>query len=1210
MFLNHQAVRAIVLVAAWLLSAQAPAQDAGSLKPGDDQTAAAVAQRNRDWKSAQSFAAKQNWGQAIRVGRQALAVHDRFIRDEPRELDAMLDALAFWHSKQREFPESGELAKRVEKLRSEHLGATHWRSVNARLDIALYARLSQLTDDEWQQFIEADGLRAETVALASAGRHADALEKALQTLPVYERLLGREHPTALSCVMVVAACHLELGQYFEALPLVKGLAGPMLKLKGPVHPDSVNCLKLLARFNEAIGDLATAEEACRRILEIQPHLNGPQHAETIAAEVEVGRVCVVRKKYDEAERLLATALKKQRDLLGDEHVATAQTMKVLGTCYCEQGKADDAERLLPGCVTLFEKLTGERSLATASAYNALGKWRLLAGEMRQAEKDLKRSLEICEERLGKSHPTLLKVLENLAGMYDLASLPGAARQIRLRSLEIADKSFGPMNVVAGEAAENLANTYLAMNDFALAHPLLLRAQLIRNRELGEEHPQTAAVVAQLAYVYQGVNEPHRAEPLYREALAVFDKHPFSVEAAQIRKRLGSLYLNQGQIEQAETEFRAALNGFENHSGTDHRVALQIKTALAVAAIHHGDFQAAVQWMSDVVGKMERTLQPNDAAWIEVLEVAGIASLGAGNPQQAERLLNRSLAVAARWLELSAAFESERQRLQQMMLLRNALDLYLSLPPSVNRSPETLYETVLSWKGGTAQRQWRDRQEATPETDQLTADLQAACRKLGTLTLRVPEPAQRVGWVHEIFELNMRKEKLEQERASLLSWRRRRLDLPASTPDIQRSLPPGTALVDFVQYSRTSFEPDKQAEGALRRVMREHYVGFVLRRDRIVLQIDFGDVGPINDAVLKWRKSRGYRPDAGQTDWAAEVGRLLWEPLRPYVDKCDTILISPDGILSQLAWNMLPGSKPGSYLIEDHAIGIVPESQMIPLLPARRRGEPATAASESLLLVGNVDYSAPATSDSRPTETNGGRFQFNPLRGTSAEVQSLRSHFQRRFPAGNVTLLDRSQATEGAFWREAPQHRWLHIATHGFFSPPSIKTALATQHRVDPRMEEHSGISLFHVGFLNGLALTGANVGAAGEGDDGILTALELSTMDLRHIEIAVLSGCETGLGQIQPGEGSFGMQRALQIAGVGATVGSLWTVSDEKTNLLMQRFYTNLWDKQLPKLEALRQAQLWLLNSANGAGTSATADGSKRLSPHYWAPFVLSGDWR
>jgi CHAT domain-containing protein len=164
--------------------------------------------------------------------------------------------------------------------------------------------------------------------------------------------------------------------------------------------------------------------------------------------------------------------------------------------------------------------------------------------------------------------------------------------------------------------------------------------------------------------------------------------------------------------------------------------------------------------------------------------------------------------------------------------------------------------------------------------------------------------------------------------------------------------------------------------------------------------------------------------------------------------------------------------------------------------------------------------------------------------------------------------------------------------------------------MNPEFKERSNVSVFHVGYLNGLALAGANVGTVGEGDDGILTAAELATMDLRSVDVAVLSGCETGLGEAHAGEGSFGMQRALQMAGVGTTVGSLWTVSDEKTNLLMQRFYRNLWSGNLTKLQALREAQLWMLNTGGREDSPQSASAAKRLSPHYWAGFMLSGDWR
>jgi CHAT domain-containing protein len=156
-----------------------------------------------------------------------------------------------------------------------------------------------------------------------------------------------------------------------------------------------------------------------------------------------------------------------------------------------------------------------------------------------------------------------------------------------------------------------------------------------------------------------------------------------------------------------------------------------------------------------------------------------------------------------------------------------------------------------------------------------------------------------------------------------------------------------------------------------------------------------------------------------------------------------------------------------------------------------------------------------------------------------------------------------------------------------------------------------------------LVLTGANRRAVDGQEDGILTALEVSGLDLSHVELATLSACETGLGQTAGGEGLLGLQRAFQLAGAKTTMASLWQVPDKATQLLMERFYDNLWNssRKTSKLDALLEAQRWMLREGakqSGmtrgltfeAGDVATVPSSGRLPPYYWAAFVLSGDWR
>jgi len=222
------------------------------------------------------------------------------------------------------------------------------------------------------------------------------------------------------------------------------------------------------------------------------------------------------------------------------------------------------------------------------------------------------------------------------------------------------------------------------------------------------------------------------------------------------------------------------------------------------------------------------------------------------------------------------------------------------------------------------------------------------------------------------------------------------------------------------------------------------------------------------------------------------------------------------------------------------------------------------------------------------------------------------------------------ASEGAFREAAPKHRYLHLATHGFFADPSVRSALARDvNERDPLQSQllsDQSIVGYHPDLLSGIVLAGANAPPP-EGDDGILTAAEVQALDLRRVDLVTLSACETGLGQSAGGEGLLGLQRAFQVAGAKHVVASLWMVDDHATQALMTEFYTNLWQRKLPPIEALRQAQLKMLvayqpkdkklragfqdakidAAALAAARERLKAGEATLPPFYWAAFVISG---
>ncbi len=130
--------------------------------------------------------------------------------------------------------------------------------------------------------------------------------------------------------------------------------------------------------------------------------------------------------------------------------------------------------------------------------------------------------------------------------------------------------------------------------------------------------------------------------------------------------------------------------------------------------------------------------------------------------------------------------------------------------------------------------------------------------------------------------------------------------------------------------------------------------------------------------------------------------------------------------------------------------------------------------------------------------------------------------------------------------------------------------------------------------LCGLALAGANLPEDAVGRaPGLITADELSTLDLSNCELAVLSACDTNVGERRAGQGVASLQKALQMAGARSVITSLWKVPDEATKELMLDFYRRLWLEKKPKWQALWEAKMELRN--------------KRRPVREWAAWVLTG---
>ena len=329
-------------------------------------------------------------------------------------------------------------------------------------------------------------------------------------------------------------------------------------------------------------------------------------------------------------------------------------------------------------------------------------------------------------------------------------------------------------------------------------------------------------------------------------------------------------------------------------------------------------------------------------------------------------------------------------------------------------------------------------------------------------------------------------------------------------------------------------------------------------------------------------------------------KMIWQPLECYLQGVSNIYYSTSGLLNSIAFNALPIDS--VHLADKYTLHYLSSTSEIQAVKLNLDKRPITAS-----LYGGIDYDTSTEemqnksrgynrSFSRgifETDTiNKERGSWGFLLGSQQEVTYISEQLTIAGIANQ--LFTSSQANEESFKAKSGNSPDLfHIATHGFFYPDIKDEGCQVFLRGMKGLENvnHAQAILSRAGIL----FSGANHAWRGEKtneniDDGILTAEEVSHLNLRNTDMVVLSACETGLGENVASEGIFGLQRAFKLAGVQTIIMSLWKVPDVETSKLMVLFYNN-WLGGMNKHEAFLAAQREIKNSYS--------------NPYYWAGFIM-----
>jgi CHAT domain-containing protein/Tfp pilus assembly protein PilF len=954
------------------------------------------------------------------------------------------------------------------------------------------------------------------------------------------------------------------GDFEKALAVNATAEALALKIQGKESVSYAGCTANRGRINIFLGDLQEAEKWYSETITLQAFTLGNRHPEYASTLIILANLYTDIGKFELAEPLYFEAKDIQENTLGREHPSYAHTLNCLGTYYDYTGQYEKAGQYYIEAKTIRGKILGKVSpqyagslINIASIYNILG-------NHEKAEPLYLEAKVIFEEKLKDTeHPFYMNCLNNLALHYSLIANYSKAEPLLLKALSILENVKGKNHPDYAISLGNLANFYYASGDYTKAEPLFHETKLIREKTLGKAHPDYAISLGNLGANYLNLGFIKKAESLLLEAKELREKilgkeHPHYAESIN---NCGELYTELGQYTKAEALFMESKDIRKKVLGPEHP-----------------QYAESLKCLADLYSAM-------------------------GNYDQAESYYNELATLNQSLVKKAVRHLSNRELISyinQFTISQYKVLSFLNLTLR-NELAITGFNNALFYKGFLLQ--------ATEQIKRLSLSDSAVTEKFNLLKSYerrlatqyvLPITDRDTMVVHDLLE---KTNKLEKNIARMVSGFEN-ANRQVSWKDVQLNLNIDEIAVEFVHYHLYA---TKSKDSIL-------YAALILKPGETLPQfIPLFEEKEL-DHLLNANQERKAdyvnelyaRADRGIVKLGSEkksLYDLIWAKIEAAgLEDIKTVYYSPSGVLHRL--NL------GAIAIDEETI-LSDRYNLVAMNSTRQLVIPSTLATQAndALLIGGVNFEvdtflltqeeepllASRSADDAWTEsgTRGGSWSY--LKWTEKEVERIGTTLTT---SGFRTLqFTGSEATEEAFkaiGSETASPRILHIATHGFFFPdpeqvPAFRRGLG---EVEPVFKNSDNPMI-----RSGLILAGGNYAwkhgraISPDKEDGILTAYEISQMNLSNTEMVVLSACETGLGDIKGNEGVYGLQRAFKIAGAKYIIMSLWQVPDRETMEFMTTFYGNWLEENMTIPDAFRKTQREMRD--------------RFFNPYSWAGFVL-----
>ncbi|MBK9729551.1 MAG: CHAT domain-containing protein [Saprospiraceae bacterium] len=959
-----------------------------------------------------------------------------------------------------------------------------------------------------------------------------------------------------------------------------------------------------------------------------------------------GRINDSKREFPEAEKWYTESKIIYEKVFGKEHNKYATTLNNLASLSKKKGDFERAEILYSEAATIREKVLGKNHPDYASSLNNLAILYKETGNFERAETLYLKSIAIREKVFGKEHSDYASSLNNLADLYYFMGKYEKEESLLFESKAILEKTLGKEHPYYALVLNNLALLYKEIGNYEKSEINYLESKAIQEKKLGKEHPDYASSLNNLGALYKITGNFEKAELLYLESKAIWEKivgkeHP---DYAMSLNNLAALYEKMGSDKKAELLYIESNKLFEKTLGKEHPTYATSLDNLAILYKKIGEIEKAEIYYQESKKIREKILGKEHPEYS--LSLNNLATLFETQKRfsESEPLLLEFYTQEQNRLTIAPSFLSERElskyssifqkngvKLGAFLLARNSKNI------SLGNLSTIAYDHALFHKGYLLN---ISAKLNTLETSTLAATekfykLKSYRRQLAAIYSK--PIAKRKG----VAELEEKTAIIEKELANSIG------DYSEFTKqikwqEVQNVLTKNEAAIEFVHYQ---FSDQKKSDSCI-------YAALILYNgcpQPLFIQLfdekqltHLLSKNKVPELISQVYTSRGIVQRKNET--MQGLYDLIWKPIDSLLKGINTIYYSPSGLLHRINFDAIPIAK---NTINNFA-NLAEKYKLVRLGSTRSLEisiKTKMSSSNKAILFGGINFNTDIslfnldtvndnefeskkevpsyTYLAKTIKDRGSNWEYLP--GTEKEIKGI-SKLLKKSKFHTTELLDK-YATEEVFkllGKIESSPRILHIATHGFFFPDPDRTISeegrmsheraasegtlpdstqqAGEKSVIPRskVELQTNEPVFKISdqpmLRSGLILAGGNTTWQGiqtlEGkEDGILTAYEISQMNLSNTELVVLSACETGLGDIHSNEGVYGLQRAFKIAGAKYLIMSLWQVPDEETKEYMIRFYKNWLNKKLSIPDAFRKTQQEMRKLYE--------------DPYKWAGFVL-----